>query len=96
MLYKWYGKCFAAGIYPFGSMLQEEALKIKESLKLKLEVKVRLTAAFFVNAAGQNVDESVIIWKSKKLRCFRNMKNNDLSRPLGAIPKVRTLEIRQF
>ena len=32
-LYKWYGKCCAAGIYPFGSMLQEEALKIKESLK---------------------------------------------------------------
>ena len=32
-LYKWYGKCCAAGIYPFGSMLQEEALKIRESLK---------------------------------------------------------------
>ena len=32
-LYKWYGKCCAAGIYPFRSMLQEEALKIKESLK---------------------------------------------------------------
>ena len=32
-LYKWYGKCCAAGIYPFGSMLQEEALKIKKSLK---------------------------------------------------------------
>ena len=32
-LYKWYGKCCAAGIYPFGSMLQEEVLKIKESLK---------------------------------------------------------------
>ena len=31
--YKWYGKCCAAGIYPFESMLQEEALKIKESLK---------------------------------------------------------------
>ena len=45
--------------------------------------KVRLTAAFFVNAAGQKVDEPVIIWKSKKPRCFRNMKNNDLSRPLG-------------
>ena len=26
------GKCCAAGIYPFDSMLQEEALKIKESL----------------------------------------------------------------
>ena len=32
-LYKWCGKCCAAGIYPFGSRLQEEALKIKESLK---------------------------------------------------------------
>ena len=32
-LYKWYGKCCAAGIYPFGSMLQGEVLKIKESLK---------------------------------------------------------------
>ena len=28
---KWYGKCCAAGIYPFGSMLLE-ALKVKESL----------------------------------------------------------------
>ena len=168
ILYKWYGKCCAAGIYPFGSMLQEESLKIKESLNdssldsftasngwlekwkscygiretritgeaddvsvstvrswierlpelvkgYKLEdvwnmdelglffkllpdkgliektksekggkkSKVRLTAAFFVNAAGQKVDEPVIIWKSKKPRCFRNMKNNDLSRPLG-------------
>ena len=33
MLYKWYGKCWAAGIYPFGSVLQEEALKIKENLR---------------------------------------------------------------
>ena len=32
-LYKWYGKCCAAGIYPFGSKLQGEVLKIKESLK---------------------------------------------------------------
>ena len=32
-LYNWYGKCCAAGIYQFGSMLKEEALKIKESLK---------------------------------------------------------------
>ena len=146
ILYKWYGKCCAAGVYPFGSMLQEEALKIKESLNdsslnsftasngwldkwkscygiretritgeaddvsvstvrswierlpelvkgYKLEdvwnmdelglffkllpdkgliektkskkdgkkSKVRLTAAFFVNAAGQKVDEPVII-----------------------------------
>ena len=31
-LCKWYGRCCAAGIYPFGSMLQEVALKIKENL----------------------------------------------------------------
>ena len=31
-LYKWYRKCCAAGIYPFGSVLREEALKIKGSL----------------------------------------------------------------
>ena len=30
ILCKWYGKCCAAGIYLFGSMLQEEAVKIKE------------------------------------------------------------------
>ena len=30
---KWYGKCCAAGIYPFGSMFQNEALNMKESLK---------------------------------------------------------------
>ena len=32
-LCKWYGKYCAAGIYPFGSMLQVETLKIKERLK---------------------------------------------------------------
>ena len=47
------------------------------------KVKVRLTAAFFVNVDGQKLDEPVIIWKIKKTRCFRNMKNCDLSRRLG-------------
>ena len=32
ILYNWYRKCCVAGIYPFESKLQEEALKIKESL----------------------------------------------------------------
>ena len=47
------------------------------------KAKVRLTVAFFVNADGQKVDEPVIIWKSKKPRCFKNLKDRDLSRPLG-------------
>ena len=45
--------------------------------------KVRLTVAFFVDDDGQKVDKFVIIRKSKKLRCFRNMKDRDLNRPLG-------------
>ena len=45
--------------------------------------KVRLTVTFFVDDDGKKVDKFVIIWKSKKLRCFRNMKYRDLNRPLG-------------
>lgn len=45
--------------------------------------KVRLTVAFFVDHDGQKVDKFVIIRKSKKIRCFRNMKDRDLNRPLG-------------
>ena len=32
VLYKWYIKCYQAGIYPHGAMLQKEALKIKSEL----------------------------------------------------------------
>ena len=48
------------------------------------EAKVRLTVTFFVNADGQKVDEPVIIWKSKKPRCFKNLKGHDLIQPLRA------------
>ncbi|XP_057305270.1 tigger transposable element-derived protein 6-like [Hydractinia symbiolongicarpus] len=41
--------------------------------------KQRLTVAFFVNAAGERVDEPIIIWKSKSPRCFKRLK--DPSRP---------------
>ena len=68
----------------FFKLLPDKGLIEKtKSKKGGKKSKVRLTAAFFVNAVGQKVDEPVIIWKSKKPRCFRNMKNNDLSRPLG-------------
>ena len=32
---------------------------------------------------GKKVDEPVIIWKSKKPRCFKNLKRRDLIRSLG-------------
>ena len=68
----------------FFKLLPDKGLIEKtKSKKGGKKSKVRLTVAFFVNAAGQKVDEPVIIWKSKKPRCFGNMKSNDLSRPLG-------------
>ena len=38
-------------------------------------------SCFLVNADGKRLHEPVIIWKSKKPRCFRSMKDCDLSRP---------------
>ena len=43
------------------------------------KLKQRLTVAFFVNAAGEKVDQPIFIWKSKLPRCF--MKLQDLSCP---------------
>ena len=41
--------------------------------------KQRLTVAFFVNAAGEKVEEPIVIWKSKLSRCFKKLQ--DPSRP---------------
>ena len=35
--------------------------------------KQRFTIAFFVNAAGQKVEEPVVIWKSGISRCFMHI-----------------------
>ena len=68
----------------FFKLLPDKGLiKKAKSKKGGKKAKVRLTVAFFVNADGQNVDEPIIIWKSKKPRCFQNLKCRDLSRPLG-------------
>ena len=37
--------------------------------------KQRLTVAFFVSAAGEKVDQPIVIWKSKLPRCFKKLKN---------------------
>ena len=41
--------------------------------------KQRFTIAFFVNAAGEKIDKPLVIWKSKKPRCFKHL--SDKSRP---------------
>ena len=35
--------------------------------------KQRFTIAYFVNAAGEKIDEPVFTWKSKKPRCFKRL-----------------------
>ena len=68
----------------FFKLLPDKGLIEKaKSKKSGKKTKVHLTVAFFVNADGQKVDEPVIIWKSKKPRCFKSLQGRDLSRPLG-------------
>ena len=34
---------------------------------------MRLTIAFFGSAAGEKVSEPIVIWRSAKPRCFKNL-----------------------
>ena len=44
--------------------------------------KQRFTIAFFVNAAAEKIDETVVIWKSKKPRCFKRLSDKSRSADL--------------
>ena len=57
--------------------LAEKGKQAKGSKKSKQ----RLTVAFFVNAAGERVDQPIAIWKSKLPRCFKKLK--DPPRPVN-------------
>ena len=58
--------------------LVEKGKKAKGGKKSKQ----RLTVAFFLNAAGQKIDQPDVIWKSKLPECFK--KSKDPSRPFDA------------
>ena len=45
--------------------------------------KTNLTIAFFVNAAGEKAIKPLVVWRSEKPRCFKNIKS--LSRPHGIL-----------
>ena len=47
--------------------------------------KQRFTIAFFVNAAGEKIDDPVVIWKSKKPCCFKRLSD-----------KSRTADVHYF
>ena len=64
----------------FSKALLDKGLveKIKE-VKGGKKSKQRFTIGFFINNAGENIDEPVVIWKSKMSRCFKRL--NDKSPP---------------
>ena len=57
--------CFFKALPDAG--LGQEGKKAKGGKKSKQ----RFAVAFFVSAAGQKIDEPIVIWKSKLPRCFR-------------------------
>ena len=63
----------------FFNTLPEKGLAEKKSQeKGGKKSKTRLAIAFFVNAAGKKVMEPLVIWRSAKPRCFKNVKNRQL------------------
>ena len=64
----------------FFKALPEKGLAEKKSQATgRKKSKTRLTIAFLKNAAGEKAIEPLVVWRSKKPRCFKNIK--DLFRP---------------
>ena len=49
--------------------------KKKSQIRGGKKSKTRLTIAFFVSAAGEKVNEPIVVWRSAKLRRFKNLIN---------------------
>ena len=60
--------CFFKALHDAG--LVQKGQQEKGSKKSKQ----RFTIAFFVSAAGQKIDEPIVIWKSKLSRCFKGLR----------------------
>ena len=63
----------------FKTLLDKGLVEKGKQLKGGKKSKQQLTVAFFVNAAGEKIDQPIFTWKSKVSRCF--MKLQDPSRP---------------
>ena len=57
----------------FKALSEKGLVKKSRSCKGGEKSKQRFTAAFFVAADHSKVSEPVIVWKSKSLRCFKNI-----------------------
>ena len=65
----------------FKALLEKGPTEKKSQARGAKKSKTRLTIAFFVNAAGEKAIEPLTVWRSRKPRCFKNIKS--LSRPHG-------------
>ena len=66
----------------FFKALPEKGLAEKKSqARGGKKLKTMLNIAFFMNAAGEKAIKPLVVWRSKKPRCFKNIKS--LSRPHG-------------
>ena len=52
---------------------RERFSRKEESSQSGKKSEARLTTAFFVSAAGEKVIEPIVIWRSGKQRCFKNV-----------------------
>ena len=60
----------------FFKALPEKGLAEKKSqARGGKKSKTRLSIAFFVNAAGEKAIEPLVVWRSKKLHCFKKIKS---------------------
>ena len=75
------GKHLESGCF-FKALLDKGLVEKGEQAKGGEKLKQRLTAAFFVNAPGEKVDQPIVIWKSKLPRCFKKLQ--DPSRPANS------------
>ena len=59
----------------FKALLDKGLIEKGKQTKSGKKSKQRLTVTFFVNAAGERVDQPIVIWKSKLPRCLKKLKD---------------------
>ena len=63
----------------FKALPDKGLVKKGKEAKGSKKSKPRFTIGFCINATGEKIDETVVIWKSKEPRCFKRL--SDKSRP---------------
>ena len=64
----------------FKALPEKDLAEKKSQARGRKKSKTRLTIAFFMSTAGEKAIEPLVVWRSKKPRCFKNIKS--LLRPM--------------